>query len=286
MKFREKLLAAAGQNQSWLCVGLDPDPALMPEHIGRGGEAILQFNRAIIESTFDLVCAYKPNAAFYEVLGAEGWTVLAETIKLVPDYVPVILDFKRGDIGNTARMYAEAAFGQLGADAVTVSPYMGEDSVKPFLDFKDKGTFILCLTSNPSSADIQKKALADPEKSQTETSLYRYVARLIRQWDTNDNAGIVVGATSPDELGLVRHDIGDNIPILIPGVGAQGGDLEKALQAGSNAAGRMAIINVARGVVYAGKGEDFRQDVRRAAEKYRQAIIQALRGKLNKHPTR
>ncbi len=291
MNFREKLLAAAEKNNSWLCVGLDPDPAQIPAKFGEGAKALENFCREIIEATSDLVCAYKPNAAFFEALGAEGWEALIQTVKSVPEHIPVILDCKRGDIGNTAQMYAKSAYEIIGADAVTLSPYLGKDSIEPFIKYRDKGAFILCLTSNPSSAELQKKIvlLDDPpsgaglspqSKAKTfaeffnisTTDLYLYVARMAKEWNQYDNIGLVVGATSPGELKAVRNLVGDDMPILIPGVGTQGGDLEKSLDHGANSTGKLAIINISRAVIYAGSKGDKENAIRNAAEAFRNQI--------------
>ncbi len=300
MIFREKLLEASRKNESWLCIGLDPDTAKLPDISGSGPEAVLKFNRAVIESTTDLVCAYKPNAAFYECMGAAGLEILKETIKSIPDHIPVILDFKRGDIGNTAAMYARSAFENLRADAVTVNPYLGRDSIEPFVNYREKGTFVLCLTSNPSSSDIQRQLmlLEDPPeggrmppqskakkfaeffKSSTQP-LYSYIAGLAVEWNGHGNVGLVVGATSHKELKQIRETIGENMPILIPGVGAQGGDLERSVIYGSNSNGEMAIINVARGIIYAWRDESlFQSEVRDAAESFKRQITEAAAGKM------
>jgi orotidine-5'-phosphate decarboxylase len=299
VKFKDKLLSAARANKSWLCIGLDPDPSQFPDCLAKNIDSILEFNKAIIDVTGDLVCAYKPNAAFYEVHGSRGWEILQETIRAVPGGIPVILDCKRGDIGNTAKMYAQSAFEYLGADAVTVNPYMGKDSLDPFLKYEDKGVFMLCLTSNPSSVDLQKKIvmlenppsvefLSPQAKAKTfaeffnlsTVELYIYVSRLAQSWNTNDNLGLVVGATSAEELEAVRRNIGEAMPILIPGVGAQGGDLEKSVEYGSNREGELALINIARGVIYAGNGEKYKSNIRRAAEKYRDNINKAVSRKI------
>ena len=291
MTFIEKLSRAAEKNKSWLCVGLDPDIARIPRHLGSDSDALLKFNKAIIESTADLVCAYKPNSAFYESLGADGMRVLSETIKAIPDHIPVILDFKRGDIGNTAAMYARSAFEYFGADAVTVNPYLGYDSLEPFLKYREKGVFILCLTSNRSSADIQKQIMLIDELPSLENisprakaktlaefikcsslNVYTHIARLAMQWDVNGNAGLVVGATSPAELEKIRELVGDDMPILIPGVGTQGGDLQNAVRSGSNIEGNLAIINISRGIIYSGGEESFKEAVRQKAISYREAI--------------
>lgn len=300
MIFREKLLAASAKNKSWLCIGLDPDTAKLPENLGSGPEAVLKFNRAVIESTADLVCAYKPNAAFYESMGAAGLEILKETIGAIPDHIPVILDFKRGDIGNTAAMYARSAFENLGVDAATVNPYLGRDSIEPFINYREKGTFVLCLTSNPSSSDIQRQLILldnPPEAGQmppqakarkfveffrTSTlTLFSYIAGLAVEWNSHDNVGLVVGATSHTELGQIREKIGEDMPILIPGVGVQGGDLERSVIYGSNSQGEMAIINVARGIIYAWENESlFQSEVRDAAESFRHQIMQTVARKI------
>jgi len=257
MKFYDKISTAAKTNDSWLCVGLDPEISKIPTVFGNDIESIYNFNEAIIDATSDLVCAYKPNAAFYEVHGSAGWDVLQKTIRAIPKHIPVILDFKRGDIGNTAKMYARSAFEHLGADAVTVSPYLGFDSISPFIEYEEKGVFILCLTSNPSSADFQKLQLSGEmlplnQKSSNgkATNLYQYIAAQSLKWNAKSNIGLVVGATAPEELNEVRNSIGNIMPILIPGVGSQGGDLEKAVMNGSNHNGDLAIINVARAVIF------------------------------------
>ncbi len=258
MEFVQKLLNASRKNESWLCIGLDPDPELMPE------TDVLQFNKAIIEATSDLVCAYKPNLAFYEALGAEGPTILEKTVRHVPDDIPVIGDAKRGDIGNTARAYAQALFSVLGFDAATVNPYLGHDSVEPFISYKDKGVFILCRTSNKGAADFQDLITGG-------LPLYEAVAQKAGEWNTHGNVGLVVGATYPGELKRVRS-ICPEMALLIPGVGAQGGDLSSAVSYGVDAQGEKAIINVARQILYASKGKDFAQAARNIAEKIRHQI--------------
>jgi len=258
MKFIDKLLDASRKNNSWLCIGLDPDPELMPE------VDVLQFNKAIIEATSDLVCAYKPNLAFYEALGVEGLAVLEKTIKFVPGDIPVIGDAKRGDIGNTAKAYARALFSVLGFDAATVSPYLGFDSIEPFINHQDKGVFVLCRTSNKGAADFQDLRTDD-------LPLYEAVARKAREWNTRGNIGLVVGATYPEELKKVRS-ICPEMTLLIPGIGAQGGDLTSAVGYGVDARGEKAIINVSRQILYASREKDFARESRNAAERIRNQI--------------
>ena len=259
MNFIDKLLAANRRNKSLLCVGLDPDPELMPK-VG-----LLEFNKAIIDNTADLVCAYKPNLAFYEALGVDGLRVLQKTIEHIPDHVPIIGDGKRGDIGNTARAYAKALFVTFGFDAATVSPYLGFDSVEPFIGYKEKGVFILCRTSNPGAVDFQN--LVDAQG----IPLYEAVARKAREWNAHGNIGLVVGATYTDELKAIRR-LCPEMPILIPGIGAQGGDLAATVKYGVDAQGGNAIIAVSRQILYASKEKDFAQAARHNAQELRDSI--------------
>jgi orotidine-5'-phosphate decarboxylase len=258
MAFADKLLTASKSNSSWLCVGLDPDPELLP------GVGVLEFNKAIIDATSDLVCAYKPNLAFYEALGTRGPLILEQTLSHIPGHIPVIADAKRGDIGNTARAYARALFSVFGFDAATVSPYLGFDSIEPFINYRDKGVFILCRTSNRGAADFQSLCVGG-------LPLYEVVARRAGEWNTFGNIGLVVGATYPEELKRVRA-ICPDMCLLIPGVGAQGGDLASAVSCGVDARGEDAIINVSRQVLYASREKDFAQAARTVADRIRQKI--------------
>jgi orotidine-5'-phosphate decarboxylase len=253
MKFVDKLLSAARRNKSLLCIGLDPDPELMPK------TDLLDFNKAIIDATADLVCAYKPNLAFYEALGIDGFKVLQGTIEYVPNYIPIIGDGKRGDIGNTAKAYAKALFETFGFDAATVSPYLGHDSIQPFLEYEDKGVFILCRTSNPGAVDFQSLVNAHG------TPLYEVVAQRAKEWDKHDSIGLVVGATYPDEVKAIRQ-LCPKMPLLIPGIGAQGGDLASAVKNGIDARGEKAIIAVSRQILYASRRKDFAQAARQSAQ--------------------
>jgi len=259
MNFAGKLLAANRRNKSLLCVGLDPDPELMPK-VG-----LLEFNKAIIDTTVDLVCAYKPNLAFYEALGVSGLKVLQKTIEHIPDHIPIIGDGKRGDIGNTARAYAKALFETFGFDAATVSPYLGFDSVEPLIRYNDRGVFILCRTSNPGAVDFQD--LVDAQG----IPLYETVARKAREWNAHGNIGLVVGATYIKELKAIRR-LCPEMPILIPGVGTQGGDLASTVRYGIDAQGGNAIITVSRQVIYASQGKDFAQAARNNAQELRDNI--------------
>src|SRR4030042_2007842 len=259
MKFIDKLLSAGRRNKSLLCIGRDPDVTLMPK------AGLFDFNKAIIDATVDLACAYKPNLAFYEALGIDGLKILQKTIEYIPDFIPIIGDGKRGDIGNTAKAYAKALFETFGFDAATVNPYLGHDSVQPFLEYEDKGIFILCRTSNPGAVDFQ--SLIDAQG----TPLYQAVARKAREWDIHGNIGLVVGATYPDELKAVRQ-LCPEMPLLIPGIGAQAGDLTSAVKNGIDARGEKAIIAVSRQVIYASKGNDFAQAARQSAQGIRDDI--------------
>jgi orotidine-5'-phosphate decarboxylase len=266
MNFVEKLTRISQKNRSLVCIGLDPDPKLMPEKIG-----VYDFNKAIIEATSDLVCGYKPNLAFYEAMGEEGMDALKRTVKCIPSDVVTIGDAKRGDIGNTSKAYARALFEFFGFDSATVNPYLGFDAIEPFLQFKDKGVIILCRTSNASAADFQSLRCETPQGLKP---LYEIVADKARQWNTNGNVGLVIGATYPEELKLIRQNHPD-LPFLIPGIGAQGGDVAVTVKYGVSPEGDKAIINSARQIIYASKGKDFAEAARKAAL--------ALRDEINKY---
>ena len=267
MNFFQKLESAQKENRSLLCIGLDPDPARIPQGLG-----IFDFNRAIIEATSDLVCAYKPNLAFYEALGDEGQDALKRTLEHIPSRIPVIADGKRGDIGNTSRAYARAFLDNLGFDAITVNPYLGFDSVEPFLEYRDKGIFILCRTSNPGSADFQSLRC---HYGRGYRPLFEIVAQKASQWNTRGNVGLVIGATYPEELRLIRESHPE-MTILIPGIGAQGGDLGLAVRYGLNPRGSGIILNSSRQVIYASSGKDFATAARKAASSLRDQINQHL----------
>jgi orotidine-5'-phosphate decarboxylase len=243
--FVEKLQAAAERNNSLLCVGLDPDPKLMPI------ADVAEFNRAIIEATSDLVCAYKPNLAFYEALGPAGNEALRQTIEAIPSWIPIIGDPKRGDIGNTAAAYAKAMFDVWGFDCVTVNAFGGQDSVEPFLEYRDKGVLVWCRSSNPGARELQD-LISTPPQGGDSRPFYEWVAISAAKWNTHGNVGLVVGATYPDELENIR-DLCPDMPILIPGVGAQEGSLERSTMAGIDVRGRNAMVSASRGVLYAGK---------------------------------
>jgi orotidine-5'-phosphate decarboxylase len=259
VEFVSRLLNASRRNRSLLCVGLDPDPSKLPV------KDVFEFNRAIIDATSDLVCCYKPNLAFYEAMGIRGLQTLKKTVAYIPRDIPVIGDAKRGDIGNTAAAYARALFDYYKFDAVTVNPYLGYDSVKPFLDYRNKGIFVLCRTSNSSASDFQD--LVD----NFGMKFYQSVALRARDWNKGGNVGLVVGATYPEELKEIRKLCPD-MPLLIPGIGAQGGDLELSVRYGANAFGEEAIISATRQVIYASRGPGYAQAARQAAREIRDSI--------------
>lgn len=267
MSFLDKLLVTSRANSSLLCIGLDVVLESLPDGLPRTPAGVVQFNRAIVDATADLVCAYKPNLAFYEAMGPAGMEALAATREFIPSSIPVIADAKRGDVGHTARAYARAIFDVYGFDAVTVNPYLGRDALDPFFDYADRGVFVLCRTSNPGARDLQ-------DLSVDGVPLYRLVAQLVRDWNRNENAGLVVGATFPREIAEVRA-IAPGLPLLVPGVGAQAGDLSAAVRAGVDAQGELAIINSSRQVLYASAGRDFALAARRIAASLRDEINRA-----------
>jgi orotidine-5'-phosphate decarboxylase len=267
MSFIDKLAQTSLKNRSLLCVGLDPDPALMPEKIG-----IYEFNKAIIDATRDLVCAYKPNIAFYEALGNEAVKALHKTMEYIPNDIPRIIDAKRGDIGNTAKAYATSLFDRFGADAITASPYLGYDSLEPFIERRDRGIFILCRTSNPGAADFQSLAI---DTGKGKRMLYEVVAEKVNEWNKYGNLGLVVGATYPDELKLIRERYPQML-LLIPGVGMQGGELEQVVKYGVDKGRQRTVINSSRQILYASKGKDFAAAAAKAARELRDRINEYL----------
>jgi len=264
MKFIDKLQKVQRTNKSLLCVGLDTDPQKLPKHLGTTKNAVLRFNQSIIGATQDLVCAYKINLAFYEALGERGWHILKETLAAIPPAVLTIGDGKRGDIGNTAERYAHAFYNELQFDAVTLNPYMGFDSVEPFIRTDEHGVFILALTSNEGSNDFQRLIIRG-------RPLYEKVVQASLKWNTKKNIGIVVGATHPEELKPIRA-LAPSMPILIPGIGKQGGDLESAVHFGCDARGRLAIINASRSILFASSGKDFADAAREETLQLRNQI--------------
>ncbi len=262
--FTERLRALQGSQRSLLCIGLDTDIARLPAHLPRTPEGVLEFNKRLIDATHDLACAYKLNLAFYEALGEQGWTVLHKTREHIPASVIAIADGKRGDIGNSSELYARALVNELRFDASTVHPYMGRDSLEPFFRSAWHGVFVLALTSNPGARDLQYlKSAGKP--------LYEQVIARVKRWNTQGNLGLVAGATRPSQLKRIRS-LAPRLPLLIPGVGAQGGDLRRAVQYGCDKDGFLAIINAGRNVIYASAGEDFAHAARSAASTMRDQI--------------
>lgn len=254
---RKELHQQIIQKQSYLCIGLDTDIKRIPKHLLQYENPVLEFNKQIIAATHDLCVAYKPNTAFYESQGAKGWTTLEETMKLIPSEHFTIADAKRGDIGNTSRMYAQAFFEQMNFDSVTIAPYMGEDSVSPFLGFDEKWVILLALTSNLGSQDFQRTPQEGGEP------LFEKVIRRSQTW-ANENAMMyVVGATHAEDFKKIR-EIAPNHFLLVPGVGKQGGDLQTLSQLGMNDHVGL-LVNSSRGIIYAGDGEDFAEKAREAA---------------------
>ena len=278
--FIEQLLRAESNNQSMLCVGLDPEPAKFPLDMRGDASRIFDFCAAIVDATADLVMAFKPQIAYFAAHRAEDQLerLMAHMRRVAPQ-VPVILDAKRGDIGSTAEQYAKEAFDRYGADAVTLSPFMGFDSVQPYLKYPGKGAFLLCRTSNPGGDDLQNQRLSSVDG---QPLLYEHIARLAQgPWNLNGQLGLVVGATYPAEIERVR-DVAATLPLLIPGVGAQGGDAVATVRAGHRAAGGKTsapiVVNSSRAVLYASAHADFAQAARAEAERTRALLQQARTG--------
>lgn len=268
MTFQEKLDVIIQKNRSLVCIGLDSDIDRIPAFFKSESDAQYLFNKAIINATHDLVCAYKPNSAYYEANGSEG----IRALKMTCDYIrkqhpeiPIILDAKRADIGTTNEGYVHYAFDYLKADAITLHPYLGYEAIEPFLHHADKGCIILCKTSNPGAAEFQDLTINNEP-------LYQIVARKVsKEWNNNNNCMLVVGATYPQELAKVREIVGD-MTLLVPGIGAQGGDVEKTLKAGLNSRGQGMIINSSRTILFASNGKDFAKKAREETMKLRETI--------------
>ena len=257
MNFAQRLKETQAATKSLLCVGLDVDPAKLPDHFRSNPNGVVEFSKRIIESTADLVCAYKPNLAFFEALGTHGHETLKEILEFIPKHILTIGDAKRGDIGTTAERYAASLFDVFGFDAVTVNPYLGLDSVEPFLRKEEKGVFLLALTSNAGSKDFQRLKVGTKP-------LYERVVEKAKKWNTKKNLGLVVGATHPRELKSLRK-LAPEMPFLIPGVGAQGGDLESSVKFGCVDPGWGAVITTSRSVLYASSGKNFAEEARKEA---------------------
>ncbi len=261
---RKTLTELTRKRQSFLCVGLDTDVKRLPKHLTADYKGVVAFNKAIIDATKDTCVAYKINTAFYELLGSDGWQAMEETVAYIGKDHFTIADAKRGDIGNTSAAYARTFFETYGFDAVTVAPYMGEDSIKPFLEYKEKFTIALGLTSNTGSNNFQRLTLANGKK------VYEEVLETISKWGTPDNLMFVIGATQAQELKSIRLIIPDHY-LLVPGVGTQGGSLQDVASNGMTADTGL-LVNVSRDIIYAGNNEAFRDSVRNAARKYHEQM--------------
>lgn len=267
-----KLISEIKKKQSFLCIGLDVDLNKIPNHLLKEEDPIFAFNKAIIDATHHLCVAYKPNTAFYEAYGIKGWKALEKTINYLNESHPeifTIADAKRGDIGNTSTMYAKAFFEDLAFDAVTVAPYMGKDSVEPFLAFENKHTILLALTSNKGAFDFQTKTIDGKE-------VYKHVLETSKSWTNSENLMYVVGATKAEYLGAIRNIIPDSF-LLVPGVGAQGGNLQEVCKYGMNASVGL-LVNSSRGIIYASHGEDFAEAAAKASKALQEQMAVALSG--------
>ncbi len=266
MSFADKLQAAQQSNTSRLCIGLDPVLDKLPEAIRTAPDPLLEFCREIVQATTDIVCAYKPNLAFFEAYGSHGIRQLEQLRKVIPPHIPVVLDAKRGDIGHSSAMYAQFLFKHLNADAATVSPYLGRDSLEPFLEYQDRCIFVLCVTSNPGAQDLQFG---------NGRPVFKRVIEMCSALRQLGEVGLVTGATHLEQLREIRalYTIG---PLLVPGLGVQGGDTVQAVKAATSNGQLPAIFNVSRSILYAGSGADFADQARAKALEYREAINRAL----------
>lgn len=270
---KSELINQIKRKRSFLCVGLDSDPLKLPDHLGQDADGVLCFNKSIIDATAPYTVAYKPNAAFYEAMGWQGWRALEQTIEYIRTKYPdimVILDAKRGDIGNTSGLYARAAFESLGADALTVAPYMGEDSVTPFLQYDGKWVIVLGLTSNRGSQDFQHLQVEDG------CELFERVLSKVSQWGTDENMMFVAGATQAELFGKIRAILPHHF-LLVPGVGAQGGSLEEVCKYGLTEECGL-LVNSSRGIIFASKGEDFADRAAQEAQKMQMQMSEILKG--------
>ena len=256
---RKQLVEQIQKKKSYLCVGLDTDLVKIPKHLQSHPDAVFEFNKQIIDATQDLCVAYKINTAFYEAMGLKGWEAMEKTVNYIPNDQFIIADAKRGDIGNTSAQYAKAFFQALNFDAITVAPYMGEDSVKPFLEFENKWAIVLGLTSNTGSRDFEQQKIG-------EEFLYETVLKKVSSWGTDENLMFVVGATKASDLEDIRKIIPDHF-LLVPGVGFQGGSLEEVSKYGMNKDCGL-LVNASRAIIYASEGEDFAAEARAIAQQY------------------
>jgi len=271
MNFQTKLNTTIKKNNSLLCIGLDPEIEKLPKHLLKKADPVFEFNKSIIDKTEDLVCTYKPNIAFYEAYGLTGLASLKKTIDYIHSKykeIPIILDAKRADIGNTAKMYAKAVFEYWNVDSITLNPYLGFDAIEPFLEYKNKGIIVLCRTSNPSASNFQDLKINGKK-------LFVKVAEEVIKWNKKyRNCLIVIGSTWPEEMKIIRR-MAEDMFFLVPGTGTQGGDLKKTLESGLTKDKSGLIINVSRGIIYASNRKDF-------AEKARQKAIE-IRDEINKY---
>ncbi|MCI0329774.1 MAG: orotidine-5'-phosphate decarboxylase [candidate division Zixibacteria bacterium] len=270
MSFESKLKAGVSR-YGFLCLGLDTELEKLPAPLAKSPDSILNFNLEMIEAASAHVAAFKPNLAFYEALGSVGWEILKKTCEAIPKEKIIILDGKRGDIGNSARLYAKAMFEELGGDAVTVNPYLGADSLVPFMENPEKGVYLLCLTSNPGASSFQLFPLADP--------LYLRVARKANEWNQHRNIGLVVGATHPQPLAAARQ-AAPELPFLIPGVGAQGGSLWDTVHYGTGGGKIPTLVNLSRSVLYASSGNDYKERAEEELVKIKTEIERLLTRKV------
>lgn len=256
---RNRLIEQIKEKHSYLCIGLDTDESKIPKHLGSSSKAIFEFNKQIIDATKDLCVSYKINTAFYEAMGMRGWEAMEQTAHYIPDTHFKIADAKRGDIGNTASQYAKAFFENMPFDAITVAPYMGEDSIRPFLEYEDKWTIVLGLTSNKGAADFELQKTGDEY-------LYEKVIQTVSKWGNADNLMFVTGATQASQMKNIRAMIPDNF-LLVPGVGFQGGNLEEVSHNGMNKDVGI-LVNVSRAIIFAGNDENFAEEARQIATQY------------------
>ena len=269
MSFNERLNEVCIKRNSLVCIGLDVDLKKIPHFILDKEEPQFFFSKAIIDATLEYAAAYKINTAFFEAYGSKGWEAMAKIVNYLPGDVIKIADAKRGDIGNTSKMYARAFFKELNFDAITINPYLGGDAVAPFLENERKGVFILCHTTNKGAGDFQKF-------SNGEKALYELVAEKVRQWNGKNNCGLVVGATYPDEMKHVRN-LAPELPFLVPGLGAQGGDFDLAIQYATDENGLGAIFNFSRGIIYRSDGEDFAEAAGKKTKQIQEDIIKIIK---------
>ena len=274
---RKQLIQQIEQKKSYLCVGLDTDITKIPKHLQSHPDAVFEFNKQIIDATQDLCVAYKINTAFYEALGVKGWEAMEKTVNYIPKDQFIIADAKRGDIGNTSSQYAKAFFETLDFDAITVAPYMGEDSVKPFLEFENKWAIVLGLTSNSGTKDFEQLKLVSEETNQSGLSefLYETVLKKVSNWGNINNLMFVVGATKATDLVQIRKIIPDHF-LLVPGVGFQGGSLKEVSKYGMNADCGL-LVNASRAIIYASEEEDFATEARAIAQQYQSEMATYLK---------